>query len=237
METKKQDGDTIIITYSRDNCNKTNESIQDRIDAEAGREIPERRSDIQFYAGDRCCIERPIEVCEVHRMVKKSVDYAYLGQPTSDTLYNGEIFDIVFVEPVRIITPLNKFKYMDKYFDGQILTIKRPTDEKRYEILNIPKSAMEDAKKKVRENERRMFYLSIFTAFMKHYPTLTYGYCITIYKSQGSEWKNVFVNMNSIRWSIVGSKNNVDIEKKKALFKATYTALTRATHNIYMFWK
>jgi len=54
---------------------------------------------------------------------------------------------------------------------------------------------------------------------------MNFGYCMTIYKSQGSEWKTVFVNTRSIKASL---KETIPI------FKATYTALTRGKEYIYL---
>ena len=81
-----------------------------------------------------------------------------------------------------------------------------------------------------------MFYLNIMSDFIKKYPKLDYGYCITIYKSQGSEWDTVFVNLNSIKWSIIGQNNTATFQKKMTLFKSSYTAMTRASNRLYCFW-
>jgi hypothetical protein len=325
---------TVILTYSRSNCDKTNQSIQDKIDDMNGREIPEKRSRITFYKGDRCCLDRPIEVYKIMEKKKgKTVDpslftqqdifssskstndkdmsimqieeldddgYAVsamiyetdnnkkgadnkcirkelrcfravddyvdetdefdannitetkqatqsvksntirtvmLDTSTTEMLYNGEIFDILEVENVRVVTALNRFQYMPKYFDAQLLTIVNiSSSDKKYEIIHIPEEEVNGARFMIKTRERRMFYLNIMSDFIKKYPKLDYGYCITIYKSQGSEWDTVFVNLNSIKWSIVGQNNVASLSKKIALFKSTYTAMTRPTNNLYCFW-
>lgn len=58
----KNISDVVMLTYSRANCEKINYSIQDIIDSRAGRNLPEVRNVIKFYPGDRCCIDRPIEI-------------------------------------------------------------------------------------------------------------------------------------------------------------------------------
>jgi hypothetical protein len=177
-------------------------------------------------------------VYSISKEVKQSEDYAQLDDSLSLTLYNGEIFDVISVENVRIKTQLNRYSYVGRYFDGQILQIQRINDDlhNTYEILHIPPSVIEEARKKIKAKEKRLIYMHLFTNFIKIYPKLTYGYCITIYKSQGSEWKNVFVNLPSIKWSIVRKNEPVDTAKKKALFRATYTAMTRASHTLHLFW-
>jgi ATP-dependent exoDNAse (exonuclease V) alpha subunit len=61
------------------------------------------------------------------------------------------------------------------------------------------------------------------------FPVLNYGYAITLYKSQGSEYKTVFINLSSIKYSML--KN---ITSAVSLFKATYTAASRASDNMYI---
>lgn len=287
--------DTVIITYSRANCEKNNFAIQDRIDLANNREVPERREEIKFYAGDRCCLDRPIcvftvkdrknpkgfstlttEVLEQHTAaydaemnefmdsagldkysddgVKEASNTASevkvpissepafirnvsLDECTSYTLYNGEIFDVIHAEDVLVTTPLNRFSYMPKTFNGQVLTIQKIADASiTYDVIHIDKKYIDEARVLIRAHERRMFYLSIMTDFIKKYPKLDYGYCITAYKSQGSEYHTVFAHLNSVKWSIVGAGNVGDIEKKLNLFKTTYTIASRASNKLWCFW-
>ena len=232
--------DTVILTYSKANCNKINESIQDRMDLSENREVPDKRQKLYFYKGDRCCIDRPIEV---HNVVENKNHEKYgdkrtlmLDKTTTCMLYNGEIFDIDNVEDVNVTTALNRFHYIPKYFEAQLLKVKKINDDKFYEIIHIDEDIINNARKEIYKNERRLFYLQIMSDFIKKYPKLEYGYCITIYKSQGSEWNTVFVNLNSIKWSIIGQTNNASLSKKICLLKSTYTAISRATDHIMLFW-
>lgn len=275
---KNKTQNTVILTYSRSNCNKTNQAIQDRIDESFDREIPERRNNLYFYKGDRCCIERPIEVYKIREIVNtqrdcqkcynninlSNIDNQYycicedtkeinlsesllsenkeirtvmLNSSTTEMIYNGEIFDVLDVENVQVCTPLNRFQYMPKYFNAQLLKINNiGAPEKIYEIIHICEEEINKARVEIKMHERRMFYLNIMSDFIKKYPKLDYGYCITIYKSQGSEWNTVFVNLNSIKWSIIGQNNASTFQKKMSLFKTTYTAMTRASDRLYCFW-
>ena len=256
--------DTIILTYSKKNCENTNHEIQDRIDAINNRDIPQSRNSIIFHVGDRCCIDRPITLFSIERKKKKisvnpltgeiksngvagasgvagsaiyEKDTVSLKEPLDVTLYNGEIFDIIKVENVSIVTALNKFTYMPKTFDGQILTISRINDASViYDILHIPAPTINAARILIKKHERRIFYLNTMSDFINKYPHLNYGYCITIYKSQGSEWDTVFVNLNSIKWSIIGKGYAAEYKKKVQLFKSTYTAISRASKKIICLW-
>lgn len=277
--------DTVIITYSRANCEKNNFAIQDRLDEKNGREIPERREEIKFYAGDRCCLDRPIEVytvkdrkvnitnqtnvlteeaLEQHTAAMELIDInenvdlvdlpeleqiniskltpgkkrlVTLNESTGEMLYNGEIFDILHVEDVSVITPLNRFSYMPKSFEAQLLTIHKISDASVfYEIIHIDKKHIDKARVLIKSHERRMFYLNIMTDFIKKYPKLDYGYCITAYKSQGSEYHTVFAHLNSVKWSIVGQGTAGDLKKKLALFRTTYTVASRASNKLWCYW-
>ena len=274
---KTRTSNTVILTYSRSNCDKTNQAIQDRVDDAAGREIPEKRARLYFYKGDRCCIDRPIEVYSIRDKKKNKINLdllpsqdiispehdftdmtfdmqniniednisyetkelrtVMLDSSTTEMLYNGEIFDVLDVEDVSVSTPLNRFQYMPKYFEAQILKISNISyPEKTYEIIHINEEDINKARYEIKLHERRMFYLNIMSDFIKKYPKLDYGYCITIYKSQGSEWDTVFVNLNSIKWSIIGQNNTATFQKKMTLFKSSYTAMTRASNRLYCFW-
>ncbi len=235
---EEKNPDVVIITYSRANCEKTNFAIQDMLDAKAERDIPDKRRLICFYPGDRCCLDKPIEISTIKRNLSEGEEYITLENRTGEFLYNGEIFEIIYTESVKILTQINKEKYGNpKYFDGQILTIKRTNSSDVYDIVHIDSALVDQARKNLRTRTSRMFYLQIMSSFIKIYPKLDYGYCITLYKSQGSEWHTVLINLNSIKWSIVGgTAGAVEFTKKKALFKATYTALSRASHDLLLYW-
>lgn len=228
----------VMLTYSKANCKKTNFAIQEIIDNRAKRPDRELNDDYVFYPGDRCCIDRPIDVFHLNAKYKNQEYYVSLGSPTHDTLYNGEIFDVVEVVNTRVITPLNNLKYINNYFDAQVLRVKRINDKtnKLYNIIHINNSTIKKVKYKIKYREKHKTYLTIMNNFIKCFPTLEYGYCITIYKSQGSEWDTVLINMNSIKWCLANKNKKITFKTKKALFKTTYTAISRAAQNLHLFW-
>lgn len=255
MEVWEKTPDVVMLTYSRANCAKTNFAIQDRIDMNNDRPLPEKRENqIRFYSGDRCCVDKPIDVLTVKEQKKsagtqyltdnegnttlstKEVMCSVLDQSTGHTLYNGEIFDVIYCRDANIWTPLNKFAYTPSYFTGQVLTVRRVGDDIDHEIIYIPDEQLNNARTLIRKNTSRMFYLELMSNFIKFYPKLDYGYCITVYKSQGSEWNHVLINLNSIKWCMVGSDIQASSKKKLSLFRASYTALSRASKEITLFW-
>jgi hypothetical protein len=226
----------VILTYSNSNCVKTNHAIQDRIDVMASRQIPDNRDTTKFYAGDRCCIDKPIEVYNIQYIYNAETNstYAAISTSTGENLYNGEIFTIVAAEEMLIKTMLNYSKYgTDLYFPGQILTVTRIGCETMYKIIHIDQHYITTARKLIRARMYRSEYINLLSTFTKIYPLLTYGYCITLYKSQGSEYHTVLVNLPSIKYCL--TKDKQTIKEKKALLRATYTAVSRATTNVYVF--
>jgi ATP-dependent exoDNAse (exonuclease V) alpha subunit len=56
-----------------------------------------------------------------------------------------------------------------------------------------------------------------------------FGYVITCHKAQGGEWPNVYLNV----------QKSVFVQQRNALYRWFYTALTRASDNLYLndnFW-
>ena len=239
----------VILTYSNANCIKTNHAVQDRIDTMASRPIPVNRDETKFYVGDRCCLDKPIEVYNIQYIYNGETKeqhttqsavtqtptlYATITTSTGQNLYNGEIFTIVGVENILVKTMLNYAKYNTvPFFPAQILTVARINDATTYTIIHIDQQHIITARKLIRAKLYRTEYINLLSTFTKIYPLLTYGYCITLYKSQGSEYHTVLINLPSIKYCLVKDKQT--IKEKKALFRATYTAVSRATNSVYVF--
>ncbi len=227
----ERDADIVIISYTNANVKKINDAIQDNLDTENKREIPANRDEIKFYTGDRCVLDKPIELFTV--IEKDGV--AHLGTSLELMLYNGEIFDILNAKDVEIKTNLNRYKYNVQTFNGQILSIRKINyDDTIYKVLYIPYKRLSVAKENIRKNEGKFTYLNVMSDYIKKFPSLNYGYAITLYKAQGSEWRNVIINLNSIYYSCLGRQQ--DSENKRMLLRSTYTAITRCSENLHLFW-
>jgi hypothetical protein len=251
---KKITPDVVILSCSNKNVNKINSDIQTLIDIERtngngtnvtnlGISNPEsienkgnatNTTKDKFYSGDRCTISLPIEICNY--VEKNGIMEA--AESTGVTLYNGEIFDVISAKECLVRTVINKYlvgfgNY--SYFVAQMLEIKRPYEEKIYKVINIPQNIIKELRLRtiIRPYKK---YASVIHAFRKTYPELSLGYCITIYKSQGSEWQHVFINMSSIYYSIVCAKEMNLGEKIKQLYRLTYTAISRASDRVQLFW-
>ena len=94
-----------------------------------------------------------------------------------------------------------------------------------YEIINQIKESnnmkkcdlQSDVEKKINK-----LYKEYQTNIVDCFAQLNYGYCITVHKSQGSTFKNVFIDMNDIL------DNNNQNETSKCL----YTSITRSSKTL-----
>ncbi len=229
--------DCVILTCSRKNCEKINNDVQHILNLQRSETNNVSNFPI-YYVGDRICIVRPITL---HSMITNN-DMTILSSQLPITLYNGEIFDVIGMIPIKIKTNLNKFDFIPDYFDAYKLTIKKiniTADYSQYDIVYIPEHIIEDARIKIKNKLFWRQFLDIMTEFVKKYPKIDYGYCLTTYKSQGSEWDTVYVNLNNIKWCIAGaveSSDDISMTKLIQLYKNTYTAVSRASNNVYCSW-
>ena len=74
------------------------------------------------------------------------------------------------------------------------------------------------------EKKINKLYKEFQTNIVECFAELNYGYCITVHKSQGSTFKNVFIDMNDIL-----TNNNIN-ETSKCL----YTAITRSSKTLWL---
>ena len=231
--------DVVILSCSNKNVNTINADIQYLLDSQRSpetqhTELKEIAEKSRFYAGDRCTIAQPIIVVTY---VEKSGILEENGS-TGITLYNGEIFDVISSRDCKIRTVINKYLVKHgnyTYFDAQMLEIKRPYENKTYNIINIPQNIIKELRLRIIIRPYKK-YASVLHAFRKVFPEISLGYCITVYKSQGSEWQHVFINMSSIYYSIVCAKDINLNEKIKQLYRLTYTAISRASDKVRLFW-
>jgi len=231
----KKNNDVVMLTYTKKNCERLNEMVQEILHPQID------PKDMKFFVGDRLYLNRPAVLCLFYT-TKDSSYFEYT--PTEKKIYNGEIYDILQTRHGRVKTLLNRlleeFKIdceMTAYFDCQLLTIKDGDDY--VEVPYIRTEHIEYAKKLLTGKMRNKKYKEAVSEFYKLFPSINYGYAMTIYKAQGSEWSHVFIQLPSIKYSM---HNQAMVEKfplhkrNEMMFKSTYTAITRASENIQCIW-
>ncbi len=220
--------DIVIVTYSRKNCEKTNAAIQDMIDAKNNND---RKHKYSFFTGDKCCIDRPVE--EPILLWKKTTEeHVVVNGTTKVTLYNGDVFDVVDVRDTKLQTSLCYDKI--PFFDAQILFVRRSCDGKVangnvHTLININPAQVETARQYAKRKYTRDMYNEIMGNFYGLFPKIVHGYCLTVYKAQGSEWASVIVNLSSIFHSLCNTKNAI-----KQVYQSVYTAVSRASKEVYL---
>lgn len=153
----------------------------------------------------------------------------------NDYIYNGEIFEVLDVKDVKLVTALNTKHYNQKYFDAQILKV-IPVDRRDKQmklVINVNQNQSVAALANAKRYEDHMTYQKLVDSYTKCIAKVKYGYCLTVYKAQGSEWNNVLINLPSFYWSLKNEEDGVIT----TLFKATYTALTRASEKLYVLFR
>lgn len=215
--------DIVIVTYSRKNCEKTNDAIQGMIDAKNNND---RKSKYSFFSGDRCCIDRPVNE-PILLWKTTTIEHVTVNGNTKNTLYNGDIFDIVDVKDVKLQTSLCYDKL--PFFDAQILYVREEKKDTLYTLVNINPVQIEAAKQHAKRKYPRDTYIDLISNFYAMFPKIVHGYCLTVYKAQGSEWASVIVNLSSIFHSLCNTKNAT-----KQVYQSVYTAVSRASKEVYL---
>jgi len=81
-------------------------------------------------------------------------------------------------------------------------------------------------------NITRILISFIYFSFFEPFADIDYGYCMTVDKAQGSQFKNVFIDVSDIMDINISSRNynNILLNAKKRL----YTGLSRATNHLFI---
>lgn len=110
-----------------------------------------------------------------------------------------------------------------------IIRVIDPLDKDSYD------KCVKEVRTKVEKNNfdkrKRPNYLDYYKISRTFHP-VKYSYCMTVHKSQGSTYENVFINAKEIR-SIINMKgtNSKSLEE---MYKLLYVAITRAKENVYL---
>lgn len=253
------DESVLILTYTVNNCNKINNIISEKIRS-VGRkndlykliknnytensneehdkiqtktQDEKNRKNFYLQSGDRCTVEKPIDILKLELIKNKyAIDevmhYKILLNQSSGTLYNGETYDVISVENIMLIAQIN---YKNNYpIPAQLLFMKNTQTLEIIQTVHVDLETAYSHKNKYKLNKK---FIKILYNII---PKFTYGYCMTIYKAQGSEYKNILISFSSIWWSIMPQNGDYNEDQIMMLYKTLYTALTRATDNIYILW-
>jgi exodeoxyribonuclease-5 len=198
--------DVIVICRSNKRANQYNEGIREQ--------VLYREEELQ--AGDLL-------------MVVKNNYFWLSGKPEIDFIANGDIIRVVKIK---------KFaeRYGFRYAFALLHMIDYNIDFEAWIILN---TLMVESAALGHDDNRKLYYsiledYSHLETRQKQYKAVKedqffnalqvkYAYAITCHKSQGGQWKSVFIDQGYV------NKENIDVEYLRWL----YTAITRATEELY----
>jgi uncharacterized protein YjgD (DUF1641 family) len=116
-------------------------------------------------------------------------------------LENNDVIKVIHIEDLKSYTcDLEKFKMITKELKSN---------------TNIPSIIIKN------------LWEYYFNSYIDYFADISYGYCITCHKSQGSTYKNVFVDLGNIL--------NMNRKEKEGM-KCLYTAITRAAENLIIYY-
>lgn len=215
---------------------------------------------IWFLPNDRLIVVHPITVPDftinkINTSKEGSYNeediYCILGSTGSESkkdpdkvkIYNGDVLMVRSCKNIKIQTIINRmhgpYPNIPKYFNGQLLSVyyasdtEIPIEEHCIKLLHVDTLEVEKARRILKRQLNYVDYVNIMDSFRQNITVLKRGYCITCYKSQGSEFKHVFVNLKSF-WACLASDKKIN--DLRTLFSAFYTACTRSSENLYLFY-
>ncbi len=199
--------ETIIITRSNKRANVFNNGIRNRI----------------LYREEELSSGDLLMVCKNNYNISKE-------EKSIDFIANG---DLVEVARVKRVEEIYGFRFAD-------LTVRFPDYDLEMDIKIILESLFSDTPSLPKEQNDKLFYTILEDyadvrskpermKLMKNNPhynavQVKYAYSITCHKAQGGQWKNVFLDLSYIPEEYLG----IDF------YRWLYTALTRATENIFL---
>ena len=167
---------------------------------EKNNDCPYCRVSLKQTTGEICVKEDP-ELTNLLIELKEKTSYIRYK------CYNIELFDSTFSDPNFITVihedSIEQYKNDILFIINSLKNIKTHVDKKKY-VNNFIKIFL---------NRLWEFY---YTNFYDIFAEISYGYCITVHKSQGSTFKDVFVDFKNIL--------NVNYEFKDK-YKCLYTAI------------
>ena len=154
----------------------------------------------------RCNITKDnIEIKNFPEVSKKIMELKEILTNVTIKIWNIEVLEGSGEDKIIVISDesLNEFKKLKENIESKLLDIKQLISKKSDKFNNILLIRLWE------------FY---YENYIDSIADIDYGYCITVHKSQGSTYKNVFIGIQDI---IKNNKNDVT--------ECVYTAITRAS--------
>lgn len=217
LYVKDKCNDKIILTYTNGNMRDINNKIQNILDGK----IYESEKQRWFNVGDRCILDNVIN-SNVH---EKNGNLYVFKKILKELIYSGDVYTVQSCEMCEVKTNITGLLPSIGNFVAQKLHIINVSDpEEKHCVFWLDVEAVRKAKYALRRSVKyKNTYSLLIKAFNDVYPNMERGYCMTVYKAQGSQYDSVYVNLTSFYYVFKDKK-----EEYMNLYKSTYTALSRA---------
>lgn len=209
--------DKIILTYTNSNMRDINTKIQNILDGK----IYESEKQRWFSVGDRCILESVIN-SNVH---EKNGNVYGFKKILKELIYSGDVYIVESCEMCEVRTNITGLLPSIGNFVAQKLDIVNVSDPgEKHCVFWLDVEAVRKAKYALRRSVKyKNTYSLLIKAFNDVYPNMERGYCMTVYKAQGSQYDSVYVNLTSFYYVFKDKP-----AEYMNLYKSTYTALSRA---------
>jgi hypothetical protein len=209
--------DRIILTYTNSNMRDINNKIQNILDGK----IYESEKQRWFNVGDRCILDNVVST-SLH---EKNGEVYSFKKILKDLIYSGDVYLVDKVEMCLVKTNISGLLPSIGNFTAQRLEITNVSDpSETHVVFWLDVEAVKKAKYALRRSVKyRNVYSLLIKSFNDVYPNMERGYCMTVYKAQGSQYDSVYVNLNSFYYVFKDK-----VAEYMNLYKATYTACSRA---------
>jgi hypothetical protein len=145
------------------------------------------------------------------------------------TLKINNLFELLNNNKINIW----KMRVKTKLVEGVIYVVRNEQKRQYLALKDSIKKGIIDLKNYIyktrNKNDNRFILKRIWEYYYINYidifADISYGYCITVHKSQGSTYKNVFID----------AKNILEYNRKDYInYKCLYTSITRASNKVFM---
>lgn len=175
--------------------------------------------DISYYTSYQVHVVSCVQ--EVH-----VVDYsAILATLHQDLLVSGNS-EFCCLKSFQSLLP-NNIPIYKIVTEGSFVVLNPLNYQKVHDELDVIKTTFGHLKSNFTDDTVETFWDFFYTKLHDAFADITYGYAMTVHKSQGSTYKRVFIDMKDI------IQRN---PKERESYQCLYTAITRASQEVHIFY-
>ena len=222
-----------FISYSNNSVDKYNEYI---------RNVLFNSPQEEYVIGEKLIFGSSVKLAIIPSLlILTNIEIKYFYSNDEATVMNVESIYLNTNFINRIDVDINKNIFLEDTFEVYKLQIRMENGEeviiykiKENELIHFDeycKNTILKIKKISKFSEKKdisKFWDIFYTLKNTIYSPIKYSYALTVYKSQGSTFRKIFVDMNDMK---------ICVKDKSVLSKSLYTAITRGAEKIFCYKK